>query len=190
MRVIIDYATTSSLHEGMEIRGLRKHLELEEDTDNAPLRNRPRHVRERGLSRSPSPSPTQASRLEAMTDRREEQRTREGDKERIRNMLLFCPAHVSAFSLTNKDWRDVKIKELKDVTFNEDAFRKVVIEKQYKAIVTAMVRSYLKKTTGFKDLIQGKGKGLVVLLHGSPGTGKTLTAGRFMTRRVVTRISI
>lgn len=26
------------------------------------------------------------------------------------------------------------------------------------------------------DIVRGKGKGLVILLHGSPGTGKTLTA--------------
>jgi len=27
------------------------------------------------------------------------------------------------------------------------------------------------------DLIAGKGNGLIMLLHGGPGTGKTLTAG-------------
>lgn len=26
------------------------------------------------------------------------------------------------------------------------------------------------------DMIEGKGKGLIILLHGGPGTGKTLTA--------------
>ena len=29
------------------------------------------------------------------------------------------------------------------------------------------------------DLIAGKGNGLIMLLHGGPGTGKTLTAGNF-----------
>jgi SpoVK/Ycf46/Vps4 family AAA+-type ATPase len=28
----------------------------------------------------------------------------------------------------------------------------------------------------FWDLVEGKGKGLVILLHGPPGVGKTLTA--------------
>jgi DNA polymerase III delta prime subunit len=30
---------------------------------------------------------------------------------------------------------------------------------------------------GFDDMIKGKGKGMVFLLHGEPGVGKTLTAG-------------
>lgn len=29
------------------------------------------------------------------------------------------------------------------------------------------------------DIIKGKGTGLILLLHGSPGTGKTLTAERY-----------
>lgn len=29
------------------------------------------------------------------------------------------------------------------------------------------------------DLMAGKGNGLIMLLHGGPGTGKTLTAGMF-----------
>ena len=28
-----------------------------------------------------------------------------------------------------------------------------------------------------EDIISGKGNGLIMLLHGGPGTGKTLTAG-------------
>ncbi len=33
------------------------------------------------------------------------------------------------------------------------------------------------------DLIAGKGNGLIMLLHGGPGTGKTLTAGMSPIRR-------
>jgi hypothetical protein len=29
------------------------------------------------------------------------------------------------------------------------------------------------------DIIASKGAGLIILLHGGPGTGKTLTAGEF-----------
>lgn len=95
--------------------------------------------------------------------------------------LILCPAEVYAFSLPGKEWRTVKIRELRDIKFDEDALqKKLVIEKNYKKVVTAMVKSYLSKEPTFTDFIKGKGRGLVVLLHGSPGTGKTLTAGRLM----------
>ncbi|KAF2853401.1 hypothetical protein T440DRAFT_552662 [Plenodomus tracheiphilus IPT5] len=43
--------------------------------------------------------------------------------------------------------------------------------KQFDAIL-----SPLQSCEGFKDVVAGKGQGLTVLLHGSPGSGKPLTA--------------
>jgi ATP-dependent Lon protease len=42
-----------------------------------------------------------------------------------------------------------------------------------KALVSVHVQSDRKK---MHDIIRNKGNGLIILLHGSPGTGKTLTA--------------
>ena len=39
-----------------------------------------------------------------------------------------------------------------------------------------MVSSYVSKSTKLDDLVAGKGSGLIALLHGPPGSGKTLTA--------------
>jgi SpoVK/Ycf46/Vps4 family AAA+-type ATPase len=36
----------------------------------------------------------------------------------------------------------------------------------------------MKLASKREDLIAGKGNGLIMLLHGGPGTGKTLTAGK------------
>ena len=33
------------------------------------------------------------------------------------------------------------------------------------------------KSNQTNDIVAGKGNGLIMLFHGSPGTGKTLTAG-------------
>ncbi|KAF2801840.1 P-loop containing nucleoside triphosphate hydrolase protein [Mytilinidion resinicola] len=33
---------------------------------------------------------------------------------------------------------------------------------------------------GFDDVVRGKGQGLIILLHGAPGLGKTMTAGRII----------
>lgn len=40
-----------------------------------------------------------------------------------------------------------------------------------------MVKSFLNNKVQFQDLVAGKGDGLVILMHGPPGVGKTLTAG-------------
>lgn len=46
-------------------------------------------------------------------------------------------------------------------------------------MISALVN--VQKTAGrMDDIIAGKGNGLIILLHGSPGTGKTLTAERFV----------
>ena len=91
--------------------------------------------------------------------------------------LLCCSSEVLAFSLRDRTWRYVDVSQLGPVKFRDDAFRRLVIKGKHKTVVKAMVRSHLDNKHASGDLIQGKGRGLVVLLHGSPGTGKTLTAG-------------
>jgi ATP-dependent Lon protease len=44
-----------------------------------------------------------------------------------------------------------------------------------KLLLTAMVKEHIVSDTS-ADIIEGKGNGLIILLHGGPGTGKTLTA--------------
>lgn len=73
------------------------------------------------------------------------------------------------------------------VTWNKDAFERLVLPKKTKDPVKALVMvrtSKLCEQQGMNiarkrkrdDLIAGKGNGLIMLLHGGPGTGKTLTA--------------
>ncbi|KAG8742667.1 hypothetical protein FRC12_015305 [Ceratobasidium sp. 428] len=56
-------------------------------------------------------------------------------------------------------------------------FDQLVLKKSYKKMVKALVETHSGKEDGLaKDLIAGKGGGMVMVLHGKPGTGKTLTA--------------
>ena len=75
-----------------------------------------------------------------------------------------------------------------NVTWNKDAFERLVLPSNTKELIKAlvMVRTSVPGKTqdtslaGKRDdLIAGKGNGLIMLLHGGPGTGKTLTAGNF-----------
>lgn len=98
-------------------------------------------------------------------------------------MLYGINPGVSSFSpLTlmrqlNFDVGVLNISQLRDVKFGLRGFKNLVLDSKYKTIVQALVKSYVEKKSDFKDLVDGKGKGLVALLHGAPGTGKTLTPG-------------
>lgn len=70
------------------------------------------------------------------------------------------------------------MSRLEAVEFRENAWSRLVLNDQYKDVIRAMVKSHLTGRTKFQDLVAGKGAGLVVLLHGPPGIGKTLTAGK------------
>jgi hypothetical protein len=45
-------------------------------------------------------------------------------------------------------------------------------------MIHSLVKIHSEKRLQFDDIIKGKGKGMVFLLHGEPGVGKTLTAGK------------
>ncbi|KAL1981791.1 hypothetical protein VTN96DRAFT_2129 [Rasamsonia emersonii] len=91
-------------------------------------------------------------------------------------VLMLCPRKVHAFCMRDKLWHEYSVSKLEPVQFRENAWSRLVLEREYKDVVQAMVKSYLSKTFKFQDLVLGKGAGLVILLHGPPGVGKTLTA--------------
>lgn len=70
---------------------------------------------------------------------------------------------------------DLQVDLVEDVIWNKKAFTHLVIEEDTKDIIRALITSNLETQQG-TDLIQGKGNGLIILLHGGPGTGKTFTA--------------
>lgn len=55
----------------------------------------------------------------------------------------------------------------------------LLIQASQKKVVQALVRSH-EFPSSARDEVELKGKGLVILLHGSPGSGKTMTAGKFL----------
>jgi len=79
------------------------------------------------------------------------------------------------------------VDNIAPVSWNKEAFDRLVLPPRIKNLAKALV--LVRKTDAFtppinqgptgkrSDLIRGKGGGLIMLLHGGPGTGKTLTAG-------------
>lgn len=89
---------------------------------------------------------------------------------------LLCPPFVFGFSLLNKKWCRFFLDYVKDVELNHKAFEQLIIAESHKQLVLAMVEAHVEDDDSFDDIIQGKGKSLIILLHGAPGVGKTLTA--------------
>ncbi|KIW43165.1 uncharacterized protein PV06_04300 [Exophiala oligosperma] len=96
------------------------------------------------------------------------------------SQALICPARIRGFSLTDKIWAFFLVDEVKDITWAEDSFTTLELEPSVKKTISALVHSHGKsnkvRDQQADDVISGKGKGLVFLLTGPPGLGKTLTA--------------
>lgn len=88
---------------------------------------------------------------------------------------LLLPLKIKGYSLRRKKWYDLVADRVVDVKWNKEAFQQVVIDRKAKDLIRALVSNQLAAEVS-TDLIAGKGNGLILLLHGSPGTGKTLTA--------------
>lgn len=70
---------------------------------------------------------------------------------------------------------DLAVDNIHEVVWNEQAFKNLEVDPETKELVFALVTSQLAVEKG-TDLIENKGNGLIMLLHGGPGTGKTFTA--------------
>ncbi|KAG8782472.1 hypothetical protein FRC12_020786 [Ceratobasidium sp. 428] len=91
-------------------------------------------------------------------------------------LCLMPPAHLG-YSFSAKLWGRISVDDLSEISFNENAFDRLVLSDDYKDIIKAQVETFSKRGDELvSDLVENKGGGMVMVLHGKPGTGKTLTA--------------
>ncbi|ETW80179.1 AAA+-type ATPase [Heterobasidion irregulare TC 32-1] len=89
---------------------------------------------------------------------------------------VICTPVVLGFSFATKTWGGFAMDRLRDVVWSDEAFRSLVIGPKQKTLIHSLVKQHKAHTTRFDDVIPGKGQGLIGLLSGRPGCGKTLTA--------------
>jgi hypothetical protein len=90
---------------------------------------------------------------------------------------LMCHYLIPGFSLVDKRWCLFQVDLIKDVDYNTEAFEALMLEEEQKQMILSLVRVHADERLLFDDVIKGKGRGMIFLLHGVPGVGKTLTAG-------------
>lgn len=92
------------------------------------------------------------------------------------DQLLHASPVVRGYSLKNKRWMEFFVENIGEIQFNDKAFESLVLEEDQKDLILAFAQSQVKYKHAFDDIISGKGKGIIMLLSGGPGIGKTLTA--------------
>lgn len=90
--------------------------------------------------------------------------------------LLIASPVVLGFAFSEKYWLEFSLAGIEDIKWNPEAFDSLVLPDRIKQNLKGLVSSHrFNAAKTIDDVIQGKGKGLNVVLHGPPGVGKTLT---------------
>ncbi|KAF1830290.1 P-loop containing nucleoside triphosphate hydrolase protein [Decorospora gaudefroyi] len=89
---------------------------------------------------------------------------------------LTCSPLLRGYSLKNKLWLNFFVNCVRDIEWQTDAFDRLVLPKNQKELILGFTESQRKFRDSFDDIIEGKGKGMIILLCGPPGVGKTLTS--------------
>jgi hypothetical protein len=101
--------------------------------------------------------------------------------------LKFMNPMLKGYDMKSKVWLSMYVDDLRPMEWNTEAYSHLVYPEEQKDLVFSFVANHRSNdqdeanpfggiSSGFTDVIKGKGTGLVMLLSGPPGTGKTLTA--------------
>ena len=90
--------------------------------------------------------------------------------------LMHCTPLVKGYALKSKRWLSFFVDAITEIAFNSSAFDSLVLPENQKELILAFAESQVKHKESFDDVISGKGRGIIMLLSGGPGIGKTLTA--------------
>jgi hypothetical protein len=93
-----------------------------------------------------------------------------------KSQLILTTPLVRGYALKTKKWLQFFVDTVSEIAWNNDAFASLVLPEDQKELILAFAESQIQYKQKFDDFVSGKGKGIIMLLSGSPGVGKTLTA--------------
>jgi redox-regulated HSP33 family molecular chaperone len=122
------------------------------------------------------------------------------------DQYIICPARFLGYVMSSKSWAQMPVDSVNEIKqkIKVDAFEKLIMDEDAKQLIRGLVANHEKKKISVDsgenasrdDWLEGKGRGLVILLHGRysycscsstlitwagpPGVGKTSTAGKFV----------
>ncbi|KAF2106644.1 hypothetical protein BDV96DRAFT_328093 [Lophiotrema nucula] len=120
-----------------------------------------------------------------LKERNQLQRTRKLSKDDLLDEeIVLLPSRVYGFVLRSRKWANLHVNDLKPVPKDDTGFDGLEINSGHKRVILGLVRNHYRRKDGAVpdqddfgfDLVKAKGKGLIFLLHGAPGVGKTSTA--------------
>ena len=86
--------------------------------------------------------------------------------------LIIASPVVLGFAFSEKLWLEFSLSGIDKIKWNAEAFDSLVLPSRIKQNLKGLVSSHrFNAAKTIDDVIQGKGKGLNVVLHGPPGVG-------------------
>jgi hypothetical protein len=92
--------------------------------------------------------------------------------------LITSPPLVMCYSLKVNDWGLVLVDKIEDIDWDANAFSELILDRYKKEILMGVIAGYSKVPSQVGGFTYSRRKGLVFMLSGPPGCGKTLTAGK------------
>lgn len=109
----------------------------------------------------------------------------ESDHELTEEDYLVCPCWVNGYVLRSRKWVRLEVSLVEDIEEHGSGFDSLVLPSGHKEMLLALVQTHSKgknveaglaAENRQMELVRGKGKGLIILLHGKPGVGKSSSA--------------
>ncbi|VUC28699.1 unnamed protein product [Clonostachys rosea] len=90
--------------------------------------------------------------------------------------IIMLSGRLYGYSLGDSEWATFAVSRVSKVIWDRNIIKSLEMVPEAKTLLYNLIKAHSRSDSGFDDIVKDKGKGLVGLLIGPPGVGKTLTA--------------